>query len=114
MAALQNTLLRPKLDEDVIPFSEYRQNLTRYFKQTQETHRPILVTQNGRAATIVMNVADFEDTWKVWETLRDQIEMRSDIEAGIRELDAGEGLSHEEVVKNALAERERIKKELGL
>ena len=104
MSALQNTLLRPKLDEDVIPFSEYRQNLTQYFKQTQTTHRPILVTQNGRAATIVMNVADFEDTWNVWENLRDQIGMRTDVEARLRELDAGKGISHGKVFRDLLKE----------
>lgn len=104
MAALQNTLLRPKLDEDVVPFSEYRQNLTHYFKQTQTTHRPILVTQNGRASTIVMNVADFEDTWNVWEALRDQIALRADVEAGIRELDSGEGVPHDTVFKDLLRE----------
>ena len=104
MAALQQTLARPKLDEDVVPFSEYRQNLTRYFKQTQETHRPLLITQNGRAATIVMNVADFEDTWNVWETIRDQIEMRADVEAGIKELDAGKGIPHDQVFRDLLKE----------
>ena len=104
MAALQQTLARPKLDEDVVPFSEYRQNLTRYFKQTQETHRPLLVTQNGRAATIVMNVADFEDTWNVWETIRDQIEMRADVEAGIKELDADKGIPHDQVFRDLLKE----------
>lgn len=104
MATLSNTLARPRLDTDVIPFSEYRKNLSSFFKQTSETHRPILVTQNGRAATIVMNVSDFEDTWNVWETLRDQITMRADVEAGIKELDAGLGIPHDEVFDKLLKE----------
>lgn len=102
MATLSNTLARPRLDTDVIPFSEYRKNLSSFFKQTSETHRPILVTQNGRPATIVMNVSDFEDTWNVWETLRDQITMRADVEAGIKELDAGLGIPHDEVFDKLL------------
>lgn len=104
MSALQNTLNRPRLDSDVIPFSEYRKNLSTFFKQTSETHRPILVTQNGRAATIVMNVSDFEDTWNIWETLRDQIEMRGDIEAGLRELDNNEGIPQAEVFDSLFKE----------
>lgn len=104
MATLLNTLARPRLDTDVIPFSEYRKNLSSFFKQTSETHRPILVTQNGRAATIVMNVSDFEDTWNTWEALRDQISMRADVEAGIKELDAGMGIPHEEVFDKLLKE----------
>lgn len=104
MAALQNTLARPRLDTDVVPFTEYRKNLSSFFKQTSETHRPILVTQNGRASTIVMDVSDFEDTWNVWETLRDQLQMRSDVDAGIRELDENKGIPHNEVFEKLLKE----------
>ncbi len=106
MAALQNTLKRPRLDKDVVPFSEYRQNLTQYFRQTSETHRPLLITQNGRAAQVVLDVKDFEDTWNVWETIRDQLEMRADVEAGIRELDAGKGIPHKKVFAELLKEFE--------
>ena len=37
MAALQKTLARPRLDTDVVPFTEYRKNLSSFFKQTAET-----------------------------------------------------------------------------
>ena len=104
MAALQKTLARPRLDTDVVPFTEYRKNLSSFFKQTAETHRPILVTQNGRASTIVMDVSDFEDTWNVWATLRDQLQMRADVEAGIRELDNDQGIPHDEVFGKLLKE----------
>lgn len=104
MAALQNTLMRPKTKQDVVPLSEYRQNLTKYFKRTQTTHRPILVTQNGHATTVVMDVKDFEDTWSVWESVRDNLQMKADVEAGLRELDEGKCVSHDEVFKNLLKE----------
>ena len=104
MAALQNTLMRPRTKQDVVPFSEYRQNPTKYFKRTQATHRPILVTQNGRATTVVMDVKDFDDTWTVWESVRDSLRMRADVEAGIRELDEGKCVPHDEVFEGLLKE----------
>ena len=51
-----------------------------------------------------MDVSDFEDTWNVWETLRDQLQMRADVEAGIRELDNDQGIPHDEVFGKLLKE----------
>ena len=104
MAALQNTLMRPETKQDVVPLSECRRNLTKYFKRAQTTHRPILVTQDGGEAAIVMNVKDFEDTWNVWESVRDNLQMKDDVEAGIHELDEVKCVSHDEVFKNLLKE----------
>jgi len=87
-----------------VPFSEYRQDPAQYFKRTRESHRPLLVTENGRATTVVMDVSDFEDTWRVWESLRDHVQMHADVEAGIRELDSGKGVAHDLVFAELLKE----------
>ena len=42
---------RCRPSKDVVPFSECRNNLSAYITRVRETHRPILITQNGRAAT---------------------------------------------------------------
>ena len=51
-----------------------------------------------------MDVSNFDDTWNVWETLRDQLQMRADVEAGIRELDANQGIPQDEVFSKLLKE----------
>ena len=43
-------LRRCRPSEDVIPFSECRNNLSTYIARVRETRRPVLITQNGRAA----------------------------------------------------------------
>ena len=40
------------LSEDVIPMSEFRDNLAGFIKQMQETKRPMLITQNGHPADL--------------------------------------------------------------
>ena len=47
---------------------------------------------------------DFEDTRNVWETLRNQLQMRADVEAGIRELDDNQGIPQDEIFGKLLKE----------
>lgn len=98
---------RPVMTEDVISFSECRNNLAACFKRAAETHRTIFITQNGKPTTFIGNIAD-------WEEYLEYRELLDDVAAAEAEIERGECLSHEEVVKRALADRERIAKELGL
>ena len=53
--------IRPiDLTKDVMPLSTFRSTLAECFARTRRTHRPILVTQNGRSASVVIDVADFQ------------------------------------------------------
>ena len=46
--------------EDIVPLSSFRASVTRLMSQMKRTHRPIVITQNGRAANIFMNVDDYQ------------------------------------------------------
>ena len=39
--------------EDIVPLSSFRADVTRLMTQTRQTHRPVIVTQNGRAANVL-------------------------------------------------------------
>ena len=60
MPFVENTLPRPKMSEDVIPFTGYRRTLSDCLERTKRTHRPLFITQNGRATTVVMNISEYE------------------------------------------------------
>ena len=70
MRTMSKTIERPRLDEDVVPFTEYRRTLNDCFARTARTHRPIVITQNGRSTSVMMSVADFESTWDEIEAMR--------------------------------------------
>ena len=85
---------RPVMTEDVISFSECRNNLASCFKRAAETHRTIFVTQNGKPTTFIGNVAD-------WGDYLEYRELVNDVAAAEAELDRGEFLTHEEGEKQA-------------
>ena len=97
MRTKARTIERPRLDEDVVPFTEYRRTLNDCFARTARTHRPIVITQNGRSTSMMMSVADFESTWDEIETWRKRAEFSRMIEISRREFENGEFISEDEL-----------------
>ena len=83
---------RCRPSEDVVPFSECRQNLSSYINRPRETHRPILITQNGRATSYLVDATDFD-------ALMDSIELSRDVEISRREFAEGKGIPHKEAMR---------------
>ena len=83
---------RPRLTEDILPFSECRRNLAACFAQVRETHRPLVVTRKGRADTILVNAADFDP-------LMDVFLLSSAVRASRREIADGKGVDHETAMR---------------
>ena len=81
---------RPSVD--VVPFSECRNNLSAYITRVRETHRPILITQNGRAASYLVDCESMD-------ALFDQIDLSRDIEISRREFANGKGIPSDEVFR---------------
>ena len=97
----------PRLAEDVISFSECRNNLAACLKRTGETHRLIFITQNGRPTSFIGNIED-------WDNFVETQELLEDVRVAEAELDRGEFITHEELKRQVEAEGELIRKELGL
>ena len=101
MSIAENTLPRPKMSEDVIPFTEYRRTLSDCLERTKRTHRPLFITQNGRATTVVMNIADYEQHEDIISHYQAQIErmnLSRDVEISRREFAEGKGIPHRQVM----------------
>ena len=90
------TLQRPRLDEDVVPYTECRQTLADCMARTRRTHRPVLITQNGRAATVMMDVSDFENAWDTWDMMRERVELTESVVLSRKQFERGEFISHKE------------------
>ncbi len=76
--------------EDIIPLSSFRSEMTRLMSQTRQTHRPIVVTQNGRASNVFLDVEDYQK-------LIDKLDLMMDIYKGERDIAAGRVHSTDEV-----------------
>ena len=97
----------PRLSEDVISFSECRNNLAACLKRVGETHRLIFITQNGRPTSFIGNIKD-------WDAFVETQELMTDVRAAETELDAGQGIPHAELKRQVEVEGEAMRRELGL
>lgn len=88
-----------KLTQDIISMSEFRTTLADCVARTSETHRPIILTQNGRATSVFLSAADWE---KIAEKI-ERLDLYEDILIGEGELQRGETISHEQAMRDAKA-----------
>ena len=82
-----------KPTEDIISMSEFRTTLADCVARTAETHRPIILTQNGRATSVFLSAADWE---KICQKMYDA-EIYEDILVSEGESKRGEVYTHDEV-----------------
>lgn len=87
---------RIDLNTGIIPLSEFRANATRCVMQVRETHRPLVITQHGKSASVLLDVGEYEK-------LLEQVELLQDVETAERQLDEGQGIAHAKVKKQLLA-----------
>lgn len=83
-------MLQVNYAEDIVPLSSFRADVTRLMSQTRQTHRPIVVTQNGRAANVFLDVSDYQ-------RLLDKLDMMMDIYRGEQDIAAGRVHSTDDV-----------------
>lgn len=87
---------RLKPTRDVQPVSEFRANAAKFIEQVRETRVPVILTQHGRGAAVLMDIESYED-------LLDELELRRAIETSDAEIREGRGVAHEDVMKELRA-----------
>lgn len=90
------------LAEDLVPIGEFKTHASRLLRQMDRTLRPLVITQNGKAAAVVLTPAEY-DALGGREALREQIE------ASLASAEAGT-VSVDDAVERA---RARIRKVSG-
>ena len=105
MPVKEMTLQRPRLDKDVVSYTECRQTLAACMQRTRRTHRPLVITQNGHAASILLDISDFEDLWADNEARREREELSRSVEISRDQFERGEFISHHDLMA-------RLKKQL--
>jgi prevent-host-death family protein len=89
-----------RFSEDIRPVSEFRANTAAFIEQVQKSERPILLTQHGRGAAVLMNVAEYE-------RLLERAEVLEDIRIAEEQVARGEGIEHDEAKRQVLARLRR-------
>ena len=50
------------LSENIQPISYLQTNTTEMIENLNNTHQPLIITQNGKAAMVIQSVTDYEQT----------------------------------------------------
>jgi len=74
-----------KPSQDIQPLSTFRANAASLVQQVRETKRPLVLTQHGRSAAVVLDVGEYE-------AMVEQIELLRDVRRAEYELDSGLGI----------------------
>lgn len=92
----------PKLkpSRDIQPVTEFRANAAQFIEQVQETRQPVVLTQHGRSAAILLDVESYED-------MVDELALLRDVRLAEEQVAAGKTRSHAAVAKTLRARLRR-------
>lgn len=78
---------RLKVDQDIRSMSEFRTGIASFIQQVHDTKRPLIITQHGKGAAVLLDVTQYE-------AMQDKIELLQDINTSITQLETGKGIEH--------------------
>lgn len=73
--------------QDIRPLSEFRASVAAFVEQVQVTQRPLVLTQHGRSAAILLAV-------EAYEALVERAELAEDVRTAEAQIAAEEGIAH--------------------
>ena len=79
---------------DIVPVSDFRQGAAALLRRVRDSNEPVVVTQRGRAAAVLLSVEEYERREHNYEILRL-------LAQGEREIAGGEGHTLSDVMAEA-------------
>jgi len=89
-------LARVRPTQDIRPLADFRANLAAVVRQVQRTKRPVILTQHGRSAAVLVDASEYE-------ALLDRAELLDDVRVAEDEVAAGRGVAHSRAKAAVLA-----------
>ena len=87
----------PHMDK-IIPISDLQTKAKQYVEQVKETDQPVVITQRGRAAAVLMSVESYEGFLATRDETRDP-DWERRLRRARNEAKQGKGLSHDVYLK---------------
>lgn len=78
---------RLRIDQDIRSMSEFRTGIASFLKQVHDTKRPLVITQHGKSAAVLLDVSEYE-------AMQEKLELLTDIQTSIGQIENGEGIPH--------------------
>ena len=75
--------------------SEVRKGMASFIKQIRLTKRPLIITQHGKGVAVLMDAYEYE-------MMQDKLELLSEIQTSLKQLENGEGVNHNDAKEHVL------------
>lgn len=73
---------RIETSEGLVPVKQFRSNLAEWFRKVADSGRPVIVTQHGKAAAVVMSPSAVDD-------LQEELAFMRAVVKGLRSIEEG-------------------------
>ncbi|MEA3362802.1 MAG: type II toxin-antitoxin system Phd/YefM family antitoxin [Thermodesulfobacteriota bacterium] len=80
---------RLRIDQDICSMSEFRTGIASFLKQVHDTKRPLVITQHGKSAAVLLDASEYE-------AMQEKLELLTDIQTSIGQIENGEGIPHDD------------------
>jgi prevent-host-death family protein len=91
-----------KVSEEVVPVGQFKAQAKKWLARANETGQPLVITQNGRPAAVMLSPAEYDRLTERERFLRS-------VEAGIADADAGRVHTTDEVRRRLGIGRKRAR-----
>ena len=80
------------IKESIRPVSDFRKDLPQFLKKMKEDHSPIILTQRGRSVAVLIDIESYE-------RMEYESQFRASYHRGLRDIEQGRVVPHEQVMK---------------
>jgi prevent-host-death family protein len=91
-----------RVAEDIVPLSDFKARASELLKRLAETGAPMVITQNGRAAGVLLSPTEFD-------ALTERLRFVNAVAEGFDDTGSGRVVTHESLVDESLAEQPNSK-----
>ena len=98
-----NAMKKLTISKDIVPVAEFKTSISKYLKSLKETGHPVIITQNGRPAGVLITPAEYDN-------LTDKSLFIESVNRGLNDIESGEFYSTEELkekIKSARVSRNK-------
>jgi len=82
-----------RVSNDIIPIGEFKISLSKWFKNVQNTGHPLIITQNGRPAGVLISPSEYDEL--VYRKL-----FLDSVSRGLSDIESGNVYSTKELKEN--------------
>jgi prevent-host-death family protein len=80
------------ISKNIVSLSDFKNKASRMLHEVQSSHRPLVITQNGKAAAVLISPADFD-------LLTEQVRFVDAVQKGLTDVQHGRVLPDEDLDK---------------